>query len=86
MGGLSVKIQVKLFAMLAEQLGETVTVVVPEQPTADQIKAAVGQTAPALRQLIGTSRLAVNQGFVRAQPLPLQTTDEVALIPPVSGG
>ncbi|WP_054699749.1 MoaD/ThiS family protein [Secundilactobacillus odoratitofui] len=80
------QIQVKLFAMLQEALGETVTVEVPATPSAEEIKGAVSQIAPNLKQMIQTSRLAVNQEFTTNAPIQLQSTDEVALIPPVSGG
>ncbi|WP_155431271.1 MoaD/ThiS family protein [Secundilactobacillus folii] len=80
------EIQVKLFAMLQEQLGDSVAVEVPAQPTADQIKGAVGQLAPNVRQMVSTARLAVNQEFAGNGQLKLSAADEVALIPPVSGG
>lgn len=80
------KLSVKLFAMLQEQLGDVVTVNVPEKPTADQIKQAVSASSPNLQQLISTSRLAVNQEFTTSGSLDVSQSDEVALIPPVSGG
>lgn len=80
------KLSVKLFAMLQEQLGDVVTVNVPEKPTADQIKQAVSASSPNLQQLISTSRLAVNQEFTASGSLDVSPSDEVALIPPVSGG
>lgn len=80
------KLSVKLFAMLQEQLGDVVTVNVPEKPTADQIKQAVSASSPNLQQLVSTSRLAVNQEFTTSGSLDVSPSDEVALIPPVSGG
>lgn len=80
------ELHVKLFAMLQEQLGDQVTIHVSEQPTADQIKLAVSESSPNLRQMIQTARLAVNQEFTADGPLSVTATDEIALIPPVSGG
>ena len=80
------QLHVKLFAMLQEQLGDIIVVSVPERPTADQIKQAIADASPNLRQVIGTARLAVNQEFTAGGPLDIGTDDEIALIPPVSGG
>lgn len=80
------QLHVKLFAMLQEQLGDVIIVSVPEQPTADQIKQAIADASPNLRQVIGTARIAVNQEFTASGPLDVGTDDEIALIPPVSGG
>lgn len=80
------QLHVKLFAMLQEQLGDVIVVSVPEQPTADQIKQAIADASPNLRQVIDTARIAVNQEFTASGPLAVGTDDEVALIPPVSGG
>ncbi|AYJ41700.1 MULTISPECIES: MoaD/ThiS family protein [Lactiplantibacillus] len=80
------KLTVKLFAMLGEQLGPTVTIDVAQPNTAAMVKPALCQQAPALKTLINNARIAVNQEFIVDGQQVLQSTDEVALIPPVSGG
>jgi molybdopterin converting factor small subunit len=50
------------------------------------VKPALCQQAPALKTLINNARIAVNQEFIVDGQQVLQSTDEVALIPPVSGG
>ncbi len=80
------KLTVKLFAMLGEQLGPTVTIDVAQPSTAAMVKPALRQQAPALKTLINNARIAVNQEFIVDGQQVLQSTDEVALIPPVSGG
>ncbi|MCT3306121.1 MoaD/ThiS family protein [Lactiplantibacillus pentosus] len=80
------KLTVKLFAMLGEQLGPTVTIDVAQPSIAAMVKPALCQQAPALKTLINNARIAVNQEFIVDGQQVLQSTDEVALIPPVSGG
>ncbi|AKP64380.1 MoaD/ThiS family protein [Levilactobacillus koreensis] len=80
------QVTIKLFAMLGEQLGATVKLDLPAAPTAADIKPALQTAYPAVRQLLATARLAVNQEFVEDDAQPISATDEIALIPPVSGG
>jgi molybdopterin converting factor small subunit len=47
--------------------------------------AAVAERAPALREVIGAARPVVNREFAGLEQ-PVAATDEVALLPPVSGG
>ena len=46
---------------------------------------AVAERAPALREVIGVARPVVNKQFAGPDQ-PIAATDEVALLPPVSGG
>lgn len=79
-------ITIHLFAMLADQLGPTIDVEVPADATEASVKAVVATQYPEVQQVTSNARLAVNQEFVSAGPLQLTATDEIALIPPVSGG
>lgn len=80
------ELTVKLFAMLREQLGETITVSLPDQAPVKDLKQAITTVNPAVMPVLATARVAVNQTFVTDESTPLKTTDEIALIPPVSGG
>ena len=80
------ELTIKLFAMLAEQSGPTVTVTVSTPATAAMVKPALSQRTPALKAVINNARIAVNQEFIADDRQVLQSTDEIALIPPVSGG
>lgn len=79
-------IQVRLFAMLRERMGGPSTSVVwTEGMTAGQVLQALCTNHPGEASLIERCRIAVNHEFVS----PEQTVgplDEIALIPPVSGG
>lgn len=80
------KVTIKLFAFLQDQLGPTVTVELDQPTSVEKIFSAVADLAPTLRPVLANSRLAVNQEFFNGDQLSLQPTDEIAIIPPVSGG
>ena len=70
---------VKLFAHLKDRFGETVNV--ESEPTSGALLTALAEQGLPVE----TSRLAVNLRFVRGAT-ELSAADELALIPPVSGG
>ncbi|WP_225418499.1 MoaD/ThiS family protein [Loigolactobacillus iwatensis] len=78
--------EVKLFAILAEQLGDQVHLKVSEPITADKIKQAMVAQFPQTMGVIKDSMVAVNQTFVTTEQFQAQQVNEIALIPPVSGG
>jgi molybdopterin synthase sulfur carrier subunit len=80
------QITIKLFAFLQDQLGPTVTVELDSPLTVGKVFAAVAKQNPAVKAVLENSRLAVNQEFVSGNDLEITPTDEVAIIPPVSGG
>ena len=78
------KVQVRYFAMLRERLAKTHEVVdVPEGTTAGELlcQVAVGPAAG----LAGSTAVAVNLEYARPDQV-LSEGDEVAFLPPVSGG
>jgi MoaE-MoaD fusion protein len=80
-------IEVRLFAMLRERAGtESITVEVPEGATVREALDAVGHQH-GLEQLIAAMPvvMAVNREYA-AEGDALSAGDELALIPPVSGG
>lgn len=80
------KIKVKLFAFLQDQLGPVVTVEVTNPIRVTDILKQVSQLAPQLTTTLANSRLAINQEFIDSDEVSLTANDEVAIIPPVSGG
>ena len=80
------RVKIKLFAFLQDRLGSTVTVDLSQPVTTDDLLMAVAQLDPSLKSVLVDSRIAVNQEFVTQGPLTITPADEVAIIPPVSGG
>jgi len=79
-------VRVLLFAGLRERLrSDGADVQMPAQATVRDLLAALAEQHPGLRELLPPCRVAVNQEFVGLDH-PVAETDEVAVIPPVSGG
>ena len=80
-------ISVRLYASLAEAAGtrQVDLANVPEPATAGELGAAVFRLFPPLAALCQSVIYAVNAEYVQAD-YPVRAGDEVALIPPVSGG
>ncbi|MEM1432876.1 MAG: MoaD/ThiS family protein [Pseudomonadota bacterium] len=91
-----VTVRVQLFAALREALGrERLDLVVPAEVKVTALKMAIAQAATAepeeqqhfTRLLTAPNvRLAVNQALTHGAELVLAEGDEVALLPPVTGG
>jgi molybdopterin converting factor subunit 1 len=80
------KLHVHLFAVAKERLGTSqVAVELPEGASLGQLRAALAEFYPPLREVLRHARLAVNNEYA-ADTTPLAAGAEVALIPPVSGG
>ena len=80
-------VTVQLFASLAQAAGQRSVLLedLPDATTADEISAAVFLRFPQLAGLWESVIVAVNEEYVRGE-FPVRGSDEVALIPPVSGG
>ncbi|MHB8577949.1 MAG: MoaD/ThiS family protein [Dehalococcoidia bacterium] len=80
------RVRIRLFAALAEAAGfREAMLVVPEGATAGSARQAFVAAHPALGGLCARVAIAVNAEYADAQQ-PLAENDELALIPPVSGG
>ncbi len=80
------KVAVKLFAAAREAAGgDEVIVTLPEGATAGDVRRALAAESTALASLVTASLLAVNAEYADDSAR-LSPGDEVALIPPVSGG
>ncbi len=80
------KLQVRLFARAKDLAGaDVVTVETADGATVADLRTALGQQHPGLGGLLKVSVLAVNAEFAAATQ-GLSAADEIALLPPVSGG
>ena len=80
------KATVRLFAILREKAGTSeMTVDLPEYSTVADLLAALESRFPDLSASAPHTMIAVNTEYVE-NTYPLHDGDEVALIPPVSGG
>ena len=80
------KATVRLFAILREKAGTSETTVdLPEYSTVADLLAAIESRYPGLSASVSHTMIAVNTEYVE-ETHPLRDGDEVALIPPVSGG
>ena len=79
-------IQVKLFAVAKQLVGSvTATVELPAESTVADLRVALARDYPALLPTLSSVVFAVNAEYANDQTR-LRSTDEIACIPPVSGG
>jgi molybdopterin converting factor small subunit len=80
------RFDVLLFA-IAKDLAKTdsIAVEVSLPVSANELMRAIGEAEPALRPWLSSCRLAVNQSYVSGEESFIDI-QEIALIPPVSGG
>lgn len=84
--GAMATVKVLLFARLSELAGSRqADLEVGEGLTAADVFGLLAQRYPAMHELSGVVMYAVNSEYVEATH-PIRPGDEVALIPPVSGG
>ena len=80
------KVNVRLFAGLHDLVGQrNVTLDLAEGATVDQLRAQLSRQYPVVTPFLSTLVCAVDEEYVTAEH-PLRDGDDVALIPPVSGG
>jgi molybdopterin converting factor subunit 1 len=79
------RVTVRLFARLRDLAESDAVIVESESPTVAAVRRALTVNLPKASQLIARSAVAVN-GEYAAEDQPVTAADEVALIPPVSGG
>ena len=77
---------VRLFAGLREMIGaREIALEVPDGATAADLKERLGEIHPHVAPMLPTVACAVNEEYVDGAHV-LRAGDDVALIPPVSGG
>lgn len=80
------KVSVKLFAVARQRAGAgAIEVEIPPSATVGQLRAALAEQFPPLKDILLHSRLAVADEYA-GDTTPILATSEIALIPPVSGG
>ena len=80
------RLNVRLFAVLRDRAGASdVSIELGPSPSAADVKLAVADRLPQLRELLQKSAVAVNQSYAMPDTV-IREGDEIALIPPVSGG
>lgn len=79
-------IHVKLYAIVRDRAGRSlIELELPEGSTVEQAAAELGRQFPQIEPFLKRAAFAVNQDYV-ARVRTLNDGDEVAVIPPVSGG
>ncbi len=80
------KVRILLFAA-AQDIAQnsSIELDVGTDPTVSELRKLVGDTYPALRALLGSSRFAIDREFVSDDTI-VSSHSEIAMIPPVSGG
>ena len=79
------RVTIQLFAVLREQLGESIDIDVPEPVTSSRLMERFFTAYPQFRAAAGSLNLAVDQNYVMEDE-PIRPGAEVAIFPPVSGG
>jgi molybdopterin synthase catalytic subunit len=79
-------LKILLFAALREKFGSSeLDLLLPDGSTVADLRQALEQQQPRITSLLERCKIAVNQEFV-AEDFRLHEADEIAVIPPVSGG
>jgi len=79
-------LSIKLFASLRQAMNsDEIKIDVNKKTTVSQLKKIIFETFPSLKKLNIPFFVTVNHKYVTDSDV-INTTDEVALIPPVSGG
>lgn len=80
------QVNVKLFAALRDKAGcDQMTLELPDGATVAAAREAIAGQAPAIGPMLGRIAFALNRRYAQADA-ELRDGDELALIPPVSGG
>ena len=80
------KVSIKLFAGARQRAGASaIDVDLPATATAGQLRQALSEQFPVLKDILPHSRLAIANEYA-PDTTPISSTAEIALIPPVSGG
>lgn len=78
--------EIKFFAYLAETIAPVVTIELPAEIDRSTVLTALAEKYPLYKDEIASCNVAVNQSYITDEHYLLTEIDEIALIPPVSGG
>lgn len=81
------RVDIRLFAVCRDRAGtDRIQLDFPDESVdLDTLRAALAKACPAIAPLLSITRIAVNEGFAQEDQR-IKDGDDVALIPPVSGG
>lgn len=81
------QLEVLLFAAARDAAGsDKIRLELPDRAKASDVMEAIGQQLPKLKGLLPSCRLAIDCSYVAGDCEVSANADEIALIPPVSGG
>lgn len=78
--------KVKLFSILAEEIGSTVDLNLSDSFYAKDVKDDIKKLYPNFSEILDQSLVAVNEEYADDEAFKLADVTEIAIIPPVSGG
>lgn len=78
--------KVKLFSVLAEKIGPSIDLDLPQSFKSQDVLEKIKQQHPDYSDVLDQSLVAVNEEYANDSDISLETVDEIAIIPPVSGG
>lgn len=79
------RVKILTFAQLREALGPVLELELPDGADVAALRRSLADAYPEVAAL-APARIAVNRSYVVDLAQPLAASDEIALIPPVSGG
>ncbi|MQS89953.1 MoaD/ThiS family protein [Companilactobacillus mishanensis] len=78
--------KVKLFSVLAEKIGPTIELDLPQVFKSSDVLDQIKEKHPDYKDVLNQSLVAVNEEYTNEEDISLDSVDEIAIIPPVSGG
>lgn len=78
--------KIKLFSILAEEIGPSVEIDLKDPFYSQDVKDAIKQKYPDYADVLDQSLVAINQEYANDTAVLQKDVDEIAIIPPVSGG
>ncbi|APX73380.1 hypothetical protein BTM29_08970 [Companilactobacillus allii] len=75
-----------MFSILAEEIGPTLEVDLNDSFYSRDVKESIIKKYPDLKNIIDQSLVAIDEEYADESLFSLNSVDEIALIPPVSGG
>ncbi|WP_025024121.1 MoaD/ThiS family protein [Companilactobacillus nodensis] len=78
--------KVKLFSILAEEIGPTTEVDLKSEFYPSDVKQAIEDAYPKYKEVLDQSLVAIDEEYADDKQFSLNDVAEIAIIPPVSGG
>ncbi|WP_125565191.1 MoaD/ThiS family protein [Companilactobacillus insicii] len=78
--------KIKLFSILAEEIGSTINVDLKSEFYPSDVKKAIEDAHPKYKEVLDQSLVAIDEEYADDKQFKLADVTEIAIIPPVSGG